>query len=44
VNGRVIAIAPLADTLGGDVVYQITIELEELPEGLRAGMSVEVRF
>ena len=44
VNGRVIAIAPLADSLGGDVIYKVTIELEALPAGLRAGMSVEVRF
>ncbi len=44
VPGRVSAIAPLADTLGGDVVYMTTIELDELPPGLRAGMSVEVQF
>ncbi len=44
VKGRVTEIAPLADVLGGDVVYQTTIELEEIPEGLRAGMSVEVTF
>lgn len=44
VPGRVSAIAPLADTLGGDVVYKVTIELDSLPEGLRAGMSVEVQF
>jgi hypothetical protein len=44
VNGKVLSIAPLADTLGGDVVYKTTIELDELPPGLRAGMSVDVRF
>jgi hypothetical protein len=38
------AISPLADTLGGDVVYKVTIELDSLPEGLRAGMSAEVQF
>jgi len=37
-------ISPLADTLGGDVVYQATIDLDSIPEGLRSGMSVEVRF
>jgi multidrug efflux pump subunit AcrA (membrane-fusion protein) len=42
--GRVSAIAPLASTLGGDVVYQVTVELETRPAGLRAGMSVEVQF
>jgi hypothetical protein len=44
VTGRVSEIAPLADTLGGDVVYKTTIELEAQPPGLRAGMSVEVQF
>ena len=44
VTGRVSQIAPLADILGGDVVYRTTIELDTLPPGLRAGMSVEVRF
>ena len=44
VKGSVSDISPLADTLGGDVVYQTTIELETIPEGLRAGMSVEVQF
>jgi len=44
VPGQVIAIAPLADTLGGDVVYQTTIALQAPPPGLRAGMSVEVQF
>jgi HlyD family secretion protein len=43
-TGRVSEISPLADTLGGDVVYKTTVELETIPEGLRAGMSVEVRF
>lgn len=42
--GHVSAIAPLADTLGGDVVYKATIELDDAPPGLRAGMSVEVAF
>jgi multidrug efflux pump subunit AcrA (membrane-fusion protein) len=44
VPGRVRDIAPLADSLGGDVVFQTTIELDEIPAGLRAGMSVEVQF
>lgn len=42
--GMVSAISPLADTLGGDVVYKVTIELDALPAGLRAGMSAEVQF
>jgi multidrug resistance efflux pump len=44
VAGRVSEIAPLADTLGGDVVYRTTIDLDSMPSGLRAGMSVEVHF
>jgi multidrug resistance efflux pump len=44
VTGHVSEISPLADTLGGDVVYKTTIELDEQPAGLRAGMSVEVEF
>jgi multidrug efflux pump subunit AcrA (membrane-fusion protein) len=44
VPGRVIEISPLADTIGGDVVYKTIIDLLELPEGLRPGMSVSVQF
>ena len=42
--GVVTAIAPLANVLGGDVVYQATITLDQIPDGLREGMSVEVSF
>jgi multidrug resistance efflux pump len=44
VAGKVSAISALADSLGGDVVYQTTIDLDNQPAGLRAGMSVEVQF
>ena len=44
VMGRVSDIAPLADTLGGDVVYKTTIDLDTQPSSLRAGMSVDVQF
>jgi len=44
VAGQVSAISPLASTLGGDVVYKATIDLETQPDRLRAGMSVEVNF
>jgi multidrug efflux pump subunit AcrA (membrane-fusion protein) len=44
VTGRVSLISPLSETLGGDVVYKVTVELDSLPPGLRAGMSVEVEF
>jgi multidrug efflux pump subunit AcrA (membrane-fusion protein) len=44
VAGRVSEIASLSDTLGGDVVYQTTIDLDAQPTGLRPGMSVDVTF
>jgi multidrug resistance efflux pump len=44
VAGRVALISPLASTVGGDVVYTVVVELEEQPEGLRLGMSVEVEI
>lgn len=44
VAGKVTAISPLSATLGGDVVYNVTIALDELPSNLRAGMSVDVQI
>ncbi len=44
VTGKVTAISPLADSLGGDVVYKVTIRMDKLPADLRAGMSVDVQF
>jgi len=44
ITGHVIAISPVAGTLGGDVVYKTTIALDNLPESIRAGMSVTVQF
>jgi len=44
VTGHVALISPIADTLGGDVVYKTTIDLDSVPPGLRAGMSVDVQF
>jgi multidrug resistance efflux pump len=44
VPGKVMVISPLADNLGGDVVYTATITLDELPAKLRDGMSVDVQF
>jgi len=37
-------ISPLADTLGGDVVYQTTLDLVSVPDGLKPGMTVDVQF
>jgi HlyD family secretion protein len=43
-RGVVVEISTLAETLGGDVVYTTTLDLENPPAGLRVGMSVEVQF
>jgi HlyD family secretion protein len=41
-NGHVVQIAPQATVIGGDVVYTVTIALDEQPPALRWGMSVHV--
>jgi len=41
-SGKVADIARFSETVGGDVVFKITIELDDQPEGLRWGMSAEV--
>jgi RND family efflux transporter MFP subunit len=43
-NGKVIDIARSSETVGGDVVFKITIELDTQPEGLRWGMSADVNI
>jgi RND family efflux transporter MFP subunit len=42
--GRLTAISPVADKLGGDVIYKVTVELEDVPETLRWGMTAEVHI
>jgi multidrug resistance efflux pump len=42
--GRVEGIAPEATTVGGDVVYQVTVQLDEQLPGLRWGMSADVEI
>jgi multidrug efflux pump subunit AcrA (membrane-fusion protein) len=44
ITGHVESISSVADTLGGDVIYKTTIALDNLPDGVRAGMSVTVQF
>jgi multidrug efflux pump subunit AcrA (membrane-fusion protein) len=44
VAGQVVRIASQAETIGGDVVYAVAVELDEHPSGLRWGMSVEVEI
>lgn len=41
-SGKVIDIARISETVGGDVVFKVTIELDDQPEGLRWGMSADV--
>ena len=41
-NGRVVNISPLASTLGGDVVYEVTLDFDEQPAGAFAGMTADV--
>ena len=41
-TGKVIAISPRANTVGGDVVFKVTIEMDEQPKGLLWGMTAEV--
>ncbi len=41
-NGKVVDIDRQSETVGGDVTYKVTIELDTQPAGLRWGMSAEV--
>jgi RND family efflux transporter MFP subunit len=40
--GEVIGISPKADTVGGDVVFKVTIAFDEQPQDLLWGMTAEV--
>ena len=41
-SGKVTGISPVANTLGGDVVYEVTITFDEPPAGVLGGMTAEV--
>jgi HlyD family secretion protein len=41
-QGSVTDVARIAETVGGDVVYKVTIALDQQPDGLRWGMSADV--
>jgi multidrug efflux pump subunit AcrA (membrane-fusion protein) len=43
-TGKVTDIDRVSSTLGGDVVYKVTIELDEQPQGLLWGMSANVKI
>lgn len=42
--GHIIAISPVAELLGGDVVYTVFVALDDAPEGSRPGMTTVVTF
>lgn len=44
VTGKVMRVLPIAETVGGDVVFPVTIALDEQPDGLLWGMSAEVEI
>ncbi len=44
INGKVVDIARVASSVGGDVVYTVTVSLDEQPAGLMWGMSAEVQI
>ncbi len=43
-TGKVVDIARVSETVGGDVVFKVTVELDDQPEGLRWGMSADVKI
>ena len=43
-SGKVKEVALTSNTIGGDVVYKVTIELDDQPEGLLWGMSADVKI
>ncbi|RPI96492.1 MAG: efflux RND transporter periplasmic adaptor subunit [Chloroflexi bacterium] len=44
ISGKVIGISPIASTVGGDVVFKVTIAPDTQPEGLLWGMAAEVEI
>jgi RND family efflux transporter, MFP subunit len=42
--GKVIEISRISSTVGGDVVFKVTIDLNEQPPGLLWGMSADVKI
>ena len=44
ISGKVIGISPIAGTVGGDVVFKVTIAPDTQPEGLLWGMTAEVEI
>lgn len=43
-TGKVADVSNISSTLGGDVVYKVTIDFDQQPEGLLWGMSTDVEI
>ena len=43
-SGKVIDISRISSTVGGDVVFKVTIDLDQQPQGLLWGMSADVNI
>ena len=43
-TGKVVDVDRLSTTLGGDVVFKVTIDLDDQPQGLLWGMSADVQI
>jgi RND family efflux transporter MFP subunit len=43
-TGKVADVSRISTTLGGDVVYKVTIDFDEQPDGLLWGMSADVQI
>lgn len=43
-DGTVTAISPIADTIGGDVVFKVSVQLNQQPQKLLWGMSTDVEI
>jgi len=44
VTGKIVEVSLTSSTLGGDVVYAVTLEFDDQPEGLLWGMSADVQI
>jgi HlyD family secretion protein len=44
ISGKVIGISPIADTVGGDITFKVTIAPDVQPYGLLWGMTAEVEI
>lgn len=40
--GKVVDVSRISSTVGGDVVYKVTIQLDSQPKGLLWGMTTDV--